>query len=756
MATGNPNKLTAQDAATGWRIICEGIDPGGERGVEAALAVSNGAFGVRAALEEGNAASNPMLIVSGVYVPIDAPAQQTLLSLPDPASLRVSIDGRQLDLASVKTLSHVRMLDMTEAELHRAWTFVDHAGRTWRWESMRAASAADAGRYLHRLALTLDEGAPADVMLEPSDALAARYGAVPHIPQRAVTIAHVIPAPPLGSLDVVRRVEAAEVQPAAAPTRARVESGLPLRMDTVASLNRQANVHDQNPRASFDELLARHQEAWRERWSVADVTIDGDDELQRAIRFALYHVMSAANEDDGRTSVSARNLSGEAYHGHVFWDTEIFVLPPLAFARPGAARSCLAYRHRTLAAARERATALGYQGALYAWESTDSGEDRTPRSVVLPDGSALRILNGDQEHHISAAVPYAVIQYWRATGDDAFMRDCGAEILLQCALFWCSRASPAEDGYAIRNVIGPDEYHTGVDNDAYTNAMAAWTLREAASYLAELQAKEPAVADALRERAGIARDAAQEWRRIARAIVRSSFRDDQIVEQFDGFFDLEDIDVASYRRAGVPIDIAMGPAAIQRMRVAKQADVLMSAALLPEAWSEGALRRNFAHYEPLTAHTSSLSPPIHALLAAWLRDGERCRAYLEQTARIDLGDGFRGAAGGVHVAALGGLWQAVAFGLAGFSFDDTSVAFDPFLPRGIDSVACTLRWRGRLLRVHIDAGGTVTVQVTGRPCEVRVNCVTRTVSSDGPAVFSFDHAVTRWSAADQKGGGGHA
>jgi kojibiose phosphorylase len=756
MATGASNKLIAHDAGT-WRIVCEGVDPGAERGVEAALTVSNGAFGVRAALEEGNPASNPIMIVAGVYVPADSPAQQTLLSLPDPASVRVSIDGRQLDMASVETVSHVRTLDMAGAELHRAWTFVDDAGRTWRWESTRLASAANVDRYLYRVVLTLSDGAAAYVTLDPPDAFVERYGrAVSREPQQAVTVAHAIPAPPLGSLEVVRRVEAASVEPAGAPTRVRVEPGAPLRMEMVASLHREAAERPQSERQPFDELLRRHQDAWRERWSIADVTIDGNDELQRAVRFALYHLLSAATEDGGRTSISARNLSGEAYHGHVFWDTEVFVLPPLTFTRPDAARSCLAYRNRTLTAAKERARALGYQGALYAWESTDTGQDRTPHSVVLPDGSALRILNGEQEHHISAAVPYALMKYWRATGDDAFMRDYGAEILLQCALFWCSRASPGDGGYEIRNVIGPDEYHTGVDNDAYTNAMAAWVLREAAAYLAEVEAQEPAVADALRGRAGIARGTGQEWRRIAEALVRSTFRDNGIVEQFDGFFALEEVDVARYRRAGVPIDIAMGPAAIQRMRAVKQADVLMSAALLPGAWSEAALRRNFAYYEPLTAHTSSLSPSVHAMLAAWLRDDERCRTYLEQTARIDLGDRFRGAAGGVHIAALGGLWQAVIFGLVGFSFDEASVAFDPFLPRGIDRLGCTLRWRGRLLRVRVDAGGRVTVQVTGMPCLVRVNCETRTASADASAVFGFDHAVTRWSAADQKGGGGHA
>src|SRR5450756_1272943 len=159
---------------------------------------------------------------------------------------------------------------------------------------------------------------------------------------------------------------------------------------------------------------------------------------------------------DRRTSIGARNLSGEAYHGHVFWDTEIFLVPVLALTRPEAARSALLYRYRTLDAARARARSLGYDGALYAWESTDTGEERTPTSVVLPDGSLLRILNGEQEHHISAAVPYAVMLYWRATGDAAFMRDHGAEMMFECARFWNSRVTQTDDSYSIKKLIGPD------------------------------------------------------------------------------------------------------------------------------------------------------------------------------------------------------------------------------------------------------------------------------------------------------------
>ena len=229
--------------------------------------------------------------------------------------------------------------------------------------------------------------------------------------------------------------------------------------------------------------MEEHEKAWEDKWSIADAKTGGDDRLQQASRFATYHLLSSASVNDGRASIGPRALSGIAYHGHVFWDTELFILPFLTFAWPEATRSCLLYRYNTIAAAQQRAKSYGYEGTMYPWESTDTGEDRTPDFVSLPDGSAVRVLNGEQENHISAAVPYAVMHYWRASGDDDFMLRYGAEMLIECARFWRSRASPSNHAYAIRKVIGPDEYHEGVNNNAYTNALARWVLLQAESYI---------------------------------------------------------------------------------------------------------------------------------------------------------------------------------------------------------------------------------------------------------------------------------
>jgi len=737
-------ELRAAGEAT-WTVVVEGFDPLTERGVEAVLAVANGYFGVRAALEEGGPSSNPLVIVAGVYVPTTSPARQTLLTLADPAIMNLTINGQPLHKSSVHTTKHLRELDLRRGVSRRAWTFVDREGRSWRWESLRAASATRPECYLYQLRLALEQGdAPVEVALTFPRGVVLMSES--RDPQTELVTARDAQTPDLPKVASLAQAARADVE--GGSISALVEPGKPLLMSSASPILG-VDSGGENGECDFASLLAEHERAWEERWEVADFGVAGNPGLQQAARFAAYHMLSAAAVNEGLSSIGPRNLSGTAYHGHVFWDTEIFVLPFLALTWPEAARSCLIYRHRTLDAARRRARSYGYEGAFFAWESTDTGEERTPDHVVLPNGPAVRILNGEQENHISADIPYAVVQYWRATGDDAFMLRYGAEVLLECARFWCSRVSPAAQScYSIRKVIGPDEYHEGVDNNAYTNAMARWTLEEAESYVAELRRSDPEGAKALLRRLGVKPEELREWGQVADSMCRSSFLEDEVVEQFDGFSDLQEMDVVAFRQARVPLDIAVGHEAVQRMRVVKQADVLMALRLLPELWSEASARRNMAYYEPLTTHTSSLSPPIHALLAAWLRDGPLCQKYLEQTVEIDLGNSFLGAASGIHVAALGGLWQALVFGLGGLKFSDRRLEFDPFLPLSVQGLSFTVLWRQRRVDVRVSDEGILDVKVDGPPCEVRVNREWRVIKPGRRESFRFDPAVTYWSARE--------
>src|SRR6516162_348130 len=282
-------------------------------------------------------------------------------------------------------------------------------------------------------------------------------------------------------------------------------------------------------------VLAAHEAAWQERWDASDVIIEGDDEAQEALRFAVYHLTSAANPEDESVSVGARGLTGDAYFGHVFWDTEIYLLPFYVTLWPEAARSLLMYRFHTLPGARAKAEAMGFKGALYAWESADTGEETTPERVVGTDGEIIDILTGRMEHHISADIAYAVWQYWRATGDGGFLIDAGAEILLETARFWASRAVvEADDKRHIRHAIGPDEYHEDVDDNAFTNGMARWNIARALEAIDLLHARWPDHATALRQKLALHDDELADWRDAVARIVTGFDPASGLYEQFAG------------------------------------------------------------------------------------------------------------------------------------------------------------------------------------------------------------------------------
>ena len=286
-------------------------------------------------------------------------------------------------------------------------------------------------------------------------------------------------------------------------------------------------------------VLANHEECWARRWRESDVVLDGDPEAQKALRFALYHLNGAANPADDHVSIAARALTGTDYRGHVFWDTEIFLLPFFTLTWPEAARTLLMYRFRTLDAARAKAQGMGWRGALYAWESADTGDETTPEHAVGPDRRVVDILCGTQEQHISADIAYAVWQYWHITGDDEFLLDAGAEILFETARFWADRAQLEADGFChIRGIIGPDEYHETVDDNAFTNVMAGWNIRRAVDVAVLLKERWPAAWAALSQRIDLADAELHQWKTVAGVLITGFDPQTGLFEQFTGFFKL--------------------------------------------------------------------------------------------------------------------------------------------------------------------------------------------------------------------------
>ncbi len=682
-----------------WVLVEEGFTPTREHEVESAFALGNGYLGCRASLAEGSPLSAPATFIAGAFdgVAGKGPTLARLTGDWSYVSGRVGDEPMRLDTG--ETLSHRRVLDLRQGVLWREWRRRDRSGRITNLRGLRLASLADPHLLVQSVELT-----PENFSGE------LRVWDAPSVPTSAQTTSGVrIAAAMVTGIEEPRgRLPRREADGAWVVD---LELGKSYRFDRLVAVHTTRDgarpeaaalatvqaAHEQG----FAAAARAHRQAWQERWQAADVRLDGDAEAQRALRFAVYHLISAAATMDERASVGARGLTGPAYEGHVFWDTEIYILPFFTLTFPERARALLMYRYHTLPAARAKATRLGYRGALYAWESADTGEEVTPAFFVAPGGEIVAVRSGEQEHHISAAVAYAVFSYWHTTRDDRFMLEAGAEILVETARFWASRVTHGADGRAhITAVMGPDEYHESVDDDAYTNGMARWNL-EAAHDLARLMAAtHPRSWQALAERLSLRDAEVASWPRLAEAIYLGLDERTGVIEQFRGYFELEDLRAVPFEERNAPMDLLLGRERTRRSQVIKQPDVLMLIWLLWDRFPAHVREACFRYYEPRTGHGSSLSPPVHALLAARLGHDDLAYRYFRQTADIDLANNMGNAAGGVHLAALGGLWQAAVFGFAGVELrSEPRIA--PRLPAAWRRLSCKLRWRGRELAVDV-------------------------------------------------------
>jgi len=742
-----------------WLLIKKGFDPAREHEIESLFALANGYIGSRGSLPEGSSVSLPATFLAGVFE--RPPGSEPALAVaPDWSEIQVFVAGEELSLDQGKVLESVRWLNLRRGVLFHTWRHSDNMGRITRLHFRRFVSLADPHALVESVTF-VPENYSARVAIEGTvdAAVNGLEGVQPsRIEVVSVSSENLLQTRSDGSLPVlVARTLSPETTMAfalvilfAAPegtSASRVilrqeeaigerwewdaKIGLTYRLDKLVSVYTSRDV-PAPVQAAVEHLthmvpkgaaglLREHARAWRVRWKASDVRIEGDQEAQRAIRFALYHLIAAANPNDERVSIGARALTGEAYKGHVFWDTEIYMLPFFVFTYPEAARALLMYRYHTLPAARDKARTAGYRGALYAWESADTGEEVAPPIILTPDGELVPILSRTQEQHISADIVYAVWQYWQVSGDDRFFQDAGAEILLETARFWASRVQLEEDGcYHIRQVMGPDEYHESVDDNAYTNVMAKWNLERAEETVRILRERWPTQAERLLATTGIQSEEPGEWLAIAEKMYTGLDPTTGLFEQFRGYFQLEEIDLAAYEPRTAPMDVLLGREAIARSQVIKQPDVVMLIYLLWDRFPPEVREANFRYYEPRCSHGSSLSPSIHALVAARLGDQELAEKYFRQAEEIDLADNMGNAAGGVHAGALGGLWQAIIFGAGGLQPRADGLALDPHLLSHWQGLRFPVQWRKRHVRVAITSTPSA-VEVTlddGEPLTV--------------------------------------
>jgi trehalose/maltose hydrolase-like predicted phosphorylase len=669
-----------------WTLHIEGVDRERERARESLLTLADGCFGTRGSFLAPHPGSTPAVLMAGVY------RGHGELSELQPAPLWNR-------LAALPAAGRVRRV----LDLHAGVLFQEMPGEL---EALQFCSLAEPGlAVLRALAprATLEASPP---LVAPPRSHAERQddGAVIRI-----AVAN-------GAL------EAAAVQSiAGAGNEAALERIAAYVATSAEDSSRPAlrRVHRARE-AGRERLLSDHRRAWAQRWDVADVRIDGDPELQLSVRLALFHLMACAG-DQGDAAVGARGLSGRGYRGHVFWDSDVFVLPFLAATHPAAARAILEYRVRRLPAAQAAARAVGRVGARFAWESAASGEDVTPRAARDRAGREVGIYTGQREEHIIADVAWAAGCYIDWTGDQTFRKGSGRQLLVETARYWASRVERDSDGSAhVRGVIGPDEYHELVDDNAYTNVMARWNLRRAFAETTD---------------GDLDRSERASWLDLADALIDGYQPDSGIYEQFAGFFELEPLVISEIApRRPIAADLLLSPERVHQAQVVKQADVLMLHYLIPDEVVDGSLAANLAFYEPRTAHSSSLSPGVHAALLARAGRLAEAQAALALTARIDLDDVSGSTASGVHIAAMGTIWQALVLGFAGARPRGNVLALDPRIAADWELLELRLRFRAAQLRVRVNAH---TIEVTSdRSTQVSV-AGAKTVSV-GPSGHRFE------------------
>ncbi len=449
---------------------------------------------------------------------------------------------------------------------------------------------------------------------------------------------------------------------------------------------------DEAVKTGWETLVGEHAKSWESAWEKIDITIDGDEYMEKLLKFNAFHLLQLIDDDASEVAIPAKGLHGLGYRGHVFWDTEIYTLPFYILYNPKAARLILNYRCNRLGKALEYAKSLGYDGARFPWESADDGYEATPKVVQLDLAGKrkVRIWTGDEEEHITADIAYAIDYYYNATLDSDFMEKCGLRIIIETARYWASRVEYDElrDAYVIRRVMGPDEYHAHVDNSFYTNVMAGHNLRLAVRYY-QLALNKPKW-HAILAKLGVTEDEVEMWGMIADKIYIPRV-DEGVYEEFEGYSKLEDYvkdDPDCIGEKCIPPEV-MGR--VEETRLIKQADVILAMLLLEDQFSLDELKENFNYYYPRTTHGSSLSLPAYALAAARIGYTNLAYKLLKKAASADIEDVYGNVEHGLHVASSGGVWLALTKGILNISFKDGDIIQgNPNLPH---------KWRKATLRL---------------------------------------------------------
>lgn len=779
MARSHRQRSPADHAGSGamseWSLVYDRFDPRQEALREALCTLGNGYFATRGAAEESAAddVHYPGTYLAGGYNRLETEIagrtieNEDLVNLPNWLVLAFRVEGADwLDLRTVEVLAYRQALDLKSGVLHRALRFRDREGRDTTLASRRLVHMGEphlaaiemtvrpenwSGRIELRSAL---DGRVVNAGVERYRQLNGKHLA----PVSAAVIADdavlLVVETSQSHLRIAQaaRTRAYFGEQAAAMERQTRESagciaqhlslevaaGQETRIEKVIALYTSRDRAIASPDLAacetvleaprFDALDRTHARAWSRLWQRCDLALEGKPHTQMILRLHVFHLLQAVSPHTAELDVGvpARGLHGEAYRGHVFWD-ELFIFPFLNLRIPELTRALLLYRYRRLPAARRLAREAGFDGAMYPWQSGSSGREESQIVHLNPHSGRWIADNSALQRHVNGAIAYNVWHYYTSTGDREFMCAYGTEMLVEIARFWASIAvhNAERDRYEIRGVMGPDEFHDrypwaerpGLDNNAYTNALAAWVLQRAIEARALLDPERRAELD---ERLRVSASEVAHWAAVSRRLFLP-FHDGDIVSQFEGYERLEELDWEGYRRKHGDIHrldriLEAEGDTVNRYKAAKQADVLMlfylfSAEELAELFAQlgypfepSMIPRNIDYYLHRTSHGSTLSRVVHSWVLA-RSDRAHSWKLLEEALESDIEDVQGGTTTeGIHLGAMAGTVDLVQRGQTGLVIREERFELNPYLPQELKALGLRLRYRGHNL--HFEIRGT--------------------------------------------------
>ena len=756
-----------------WKIVERDFDPARVLSSESLFALGNGVMGGRANFEEPySGATLQGNYLGGVYYPDKTRVGWWKNGYPEYFAkvlnaafwigVEVQVDGEPLDLARVEVLDFYRELDMRRSVLTRRMRVRMRNGAEVAVEAERflPLSRREAGvvRYgvapLNRaVEVSLTPFIDADVrnadanydekfwepVLTEGDVTQSRTRKSGFEAAWAQSVTLDFGAEHLTTADfacetrpeqvrhrVTRRCE--PEQTVTLTKYAGICSSLNHAPEELAAAAR--SVAAEARRAGFATLLREQEAAWAARWHGCDITIGGDAAAQQGIRFCIFMLLQTYTGVDTRLNIGPKGFTGEKYGGVTYWDTEAYCLPfYLATAGQAVARELLLYRYNQLDKAIENAAKLGFGGgaALYPMVTINGEECHNEWEITF------------EEIHRNGAIAYAIYNYIRYTGDEGYLAEAGLEVLLSIARFWAQRItwSEARQRYVMLGVTGPNEYENNVNNNWYTSYIACWSMRYAAQAAAWVREHRPEdyARICARRKFDEASETAQ-WQRIVEGMYLGEDRELGIFLQQDGYLDKEQRLVSDLNPADRPLNQKWSWDRILRSCFIKQADVLQGLYFFGDDFDRETVCRNFDFYEPRTVHESSLSPCVHAILAARLGKMEKAYELYLRTSRLDLDDYNREVAEGCHVTSMAGTWLSVVEGFGGMRMSGGVLTFDPQLPAAWESLGFRVNFRGRVLTVRVTRE-RVEVENEGPGMELRLCGALRRLETDGRLIVEL-------------------